>query len=115
MSGSSGGAIVLQNVTLAEDGHPAVDHLSGEFSRGSLTAIVGPNGAGKSTLMKGMVGLLRPTAGLIQPAGVGGGAIAYLPQHAEIEKRFPISVIQTVLLGHWCRIGWARPVTRDLR
>jgi zinc/manganese transport system ATP-binding protein len=52
MSGSSGSAIVLQNVTLAYDDHPAVHHLSGKFSRGSLTAIVGPNGAGKSTLIK---------------------------------------------------------------
>jgi zinc/manganese transport system ATP-binding protein len=115
MSGSSGGAIVLQNVTLAYDGHPAVHRLTGEFSRGSLTAIVGPNGAGKSTLIKGMAGLLRPAGGLIQPAGLGGGGIAYLPQHAEIERRFPISVIQTVLLGHWRRIGWARPATRELR
>jgi len=115
MSGSSGGAIVLQNVTLAYDGHPAVHRLTGEFSRGSLTAIVGPNGAGKSTLIKGMAGLLRPADGLIQPAGLGGGGIAYLPQHAEIERRFPISVIQSVLLGRWPRIGWARPVTRELR
>jgi zinc/manganese transport system ATP-binding protein len=115
MSGSSGGAIVLRNVTLAYDGHPAVHRLTGEFCRGSLTAIVGPNGAGKSTLIKGMAGLLRPVDGLIQPAGLGGGGIAYLPQNAEIEKRFPISVIQTVLLGHWRRIGWARPVTRELR
>jgi zinc/manganese transport system ATP-binding protein len=113
MSGSSGGAIVLQNVTLAYDGHPAVHHLSGEFPRGSLTAIVGPNGAGKSTLIKGMAGLLRPADGLLQLAGLGGG-IAYLPQHAEIEKRFPISVIQTVLLGHWRRIGWAGALTRKL-
>jgi ABC-type Mn2+/Zn2+ transport system ATPase subunit len=85
MSGSSGGAIFLHDVTLTYDGHPAVHHLSGEFSRGSLTAIVGPNGAGKSTLIKGMAGLLRPTDGLIQPAGLGGGGIAYLPQHAEIK------------------------------
>jgi zinc/manganese transport system ATP-binding protein len=48
MSGSSGGAIVLQNATLAYDGHPAVHHLSGEFPRSSLTAIVAPNGAGKA-------------------------------------------------------------------
>jgi zinc/manganese transport system ATP-binding protein len=115
MSGSSRSAITLQNVTLAYNGHPAVQHLTGEFSRGSLTAIAGPNGAGKSTLMKGMAGLLRPAGGLIQPADLGGGGIAYLPQHAEFERRFPISVIQTVLLGHWRRIGWARPVSRELR
>ncbi|MBV8505244.1 MAG: ABC transporter ATP-binding protein [Alphaproteobacteria bacterium] len=115
MSGSPGSAIALHDVTLAYDGHPAIHHLSAAFDRGSLTAIVGPNGSGKSTLIKGMVGLLRPATGLIQPAGLGGGGIAYLPQHADIERRFPISVIQTVLLGHWRRIGWARSVTRELR
>jgi zinc/manganese transport system ATP-binding protein len=115
MSGSPGSAIVLQNVTLAYDGRPAIHHLTGEFSRGSLTAIAGPNGAGKSTLMKGMAGLLRPADGLIQHTGLGGGGIAYLAQHAEIERGFPISVIQTVLLGHWRRIGWAGPVNRELR
>ncbi len=61
-----------------------------------------------------MAGLLRPAGGLIQPAGLSGGGIAYLPQHAEIEKRFPISVIQTVLLGHWHRIGWAGALTPEL-
>jgi zinc/manganese transport system ATP-binding protein len=35
MSGSPNSAIVLQNVTLAYDGHPAVHHLSGAFERGS--------------------------------------------------------------------------------
>ena len=115
MTTSSGGTIVLRNVTLAYDDHPAVHHLSGSFARGSLTAIVGPNGSGKSTLLKGMVGLLRPVDGVIEPAGFGRDAIAYLPQHAEIERRFPISVIDTVLLGHWHRIGWARAANHELR
>jgi zinc/manganese transport system ATP-binding protein len=114
MTALPGGTIVLRNVTLAYDSHPAVHHLSGSFTRGSLTAIVGPNGSGKSTLLKGIVGLLRPVDGVIEPAGFGRGVIAYLPQHAEIERRFPISVIDTVLLGHWHRIGWARAATQEL-
>jgi hypothetical protein len=36
-----------------------------------------------------MAGLLRPADGLIQPAGLGGGGIAYLPQHAEIKTHSP--------------------------
>ena len=115
MNGSPDRAVVLDNVTLAYDGNPAVRNLSGAFIRGSLTAIVGPNGSGKSTLMKGMAGLLRPAAGLIRSAGQVGGTIAYLPQHAEIERGFPISVLQTVLLGHWRRIGWTGGATRKLR
>jgi zinc/manganese transport system ATP-binding protein len=106
---------MLRDVTLAYDGRPAVRHLNGSFARGSLTAIVGPNGSGKTTLLKGIAGLLQPASGRIERASFGRGGIAYLPQHAEIERRFPISVIDTVLLGHWRRIGWTRAVTRRLR
>jgi len=45
-------AIVLHDLTLGYNGHPAVHHLSGVFEPGSLTAVVGPNGSGKSTLLK---------------------------------------------------------------
>jgi zinc/manganese transport system ATP-binding protein len=31
--------------------------------------------------------------------------IAYLPQQAEIDRSFPISVLDTVLLGRWSRFG----------
>ena len=115
MSGSNDSAVVLDKVTFAYDGRPVVRHLSGAFARGSLTAIVGPNGSGKSTLMRGMAGLLRPAAGGIRPIGLSARGIAYLPQHAESERRFPISVFQTVLLGHWRRIGWASTITPELR
>ena len=96
--------LVLDDLTVAYDRQPAVHHLSGSFRPASLTAVVGPNGAGKSTLLKTIVGLLRPVEGHIErrPAG----AVAYLPQQAEIERDFPISVIDTVLLGHWRRVGW---------
>jgi zinc/manganese transport system ATP-binding protein len=115
MSASFEGAVILRDVTLAYDGYPAVHRVNGSFARGSLTAIVGPNGSGKTTLLKGIVGLLQPADGRIERAPFGRGGIAYLPQNAEIEDRFPISVIDTVLLGHWRRIGWARAVTRQLR
>jgi zinc/manganese transport system ATP-binding protein len=105
--------VALQDVTVAYDRQPAVHHLSGSFRTASLTAVVGPNGAGKSTLLKAIVGLLRPAEGHIvrRPEG----AIAYLPQQAEIERDFPISVIDTVLLGHWRRIGWRSGISAAMR
>jgi zinc/manganese transport system ATP-binding protein len=115
MSAAANGAVTLRDVTMAYDGSPVVQHLSGSFVRNSLTAIVGPNGAGKSTLLKAMVGLLRPAQGAIEHHRLGCGGIAYLPQNTEIERRFPISVIDTVLLGHWRQIGWARAATPELR
>jgi zinc/manganese transport system ATP-binding protein len=111
MSAAAESAVVFRDLTLTYERHPAVHHLSGALARGSLTAIVGPNGAGKTTLLKGIVGQMRPAAGMIERANLGRGGIAHLPQQAEIERRFPISVLDTVLLGHWRRIGWAGEVT----
>jgi zinc/manganese transport system ATP-binding protein len=115
MSGRAESAVILRDLTLAYERHPAVHHVNGTLARGSLTAIVGPNGAGKSTLLKGIVGQMRPAEGVIERAELGRGGIAYLPQHAEIERRFPISVLDTVVLGHWRRIGWAGAATAKMR
>jgi zinc/manganese transport system ATP-binding protein len=109
------GGIRLRNLTVAYERHPAVHHLSGAFESGSMTAVVGPNGAGKSTLLKTIVGLLRPSEGHIELQGVSPSQIAYLPQAAEIDRSFPISVLETVLLGHWNRVGWFRGISREQR
>ena len=54
----------FRDVTLGYDRHPAVHHLSGEVAPGALLAVIGPNGAGKSTLFRGLVGILKPLAGV---------------------------------------------------
>lgn len=100
----------LTDLTLGYRRHPAVHHLSGGFRDGSLTAVVGPNGAGKSTLLKAMVGALRPLGGRVALRGLTAADIAYLPQQAEIERDFPIDVLDTVLLGHWRRVGLFRSI-----
>ena len=93
-------AIELQDLTLAYQRHPAIHHLSGRFRTGSLTAIVGPNGAGKSTLLKAIAGTLRPVSGRVDRA-VPQRRLGYLPQAAEIDRSFPLSVLETVILGAW--------------
>ncbi len=95
--------IRFEDLTLGYGRRPAVHHLHGEIPAGSLTAIVGPNGAGKSTLLKGVVGTLSPLAGSI--ALPRGTRIAYLPQAAEIDRSFPLSVYDLVAMGLWSRVG----------
>ena len=97
--------ITLDNVTLCYRDRPAVHHLSGQFARGSLTAIVGPNGAGKSTLLGGLMGRIAPSTGRIGLAAGLPGHIAYLPQQADIDRSFPVNVLDVVMLGHWGRLG----------
>ncbi len=97
--------ISLHNLTLAYQRHPAVHHVSGCFPEGSLTAIVGPNGAGKSTLLKGLVGELQPSGGHVDLHGLKARDFGYLPQAADINRRFPLSVLDTVLMGAWRHSG----------
>jgi len=95
----------FRDVTLGYDRHPAVHHLSGEIASGALLAVVGPNGAGKSTLFRGMVGIVKPLSGTISLLDLDVRDIAYLPQIAEIDRSFPISVFDFVGTGLWRQTG----------
>lgn len=103
--------VTLRDVTLSYDRHPAVHHVEGRFAAGSMTAVVGPNGAGKSTLLKALAGRMRPDGGRIERGAGGLDRVAYLPQQSEIDRSFPISVLDCVLLGHWARAGMFRALS----
>ena len=98
-------ALSFEDLTLGYNRHPAVHHLNGEIRVGALLAVVGPNGAGKSTLFRGIVGTLKPLAGAIRLNGLRAREIAYLPQVADIDRSFPITVLDFVALGLWARRG----------
>ena len=98
-------ALHFRDLTLGYDRHPAVHHLDGAVERGALVAVCGPNGAGKSTLFKGVVGLLAPLSGAIELNACRVHDIAYLPQIAEIDRSFPITVYDMVAMGLWRRTG----------
>lgn len=98
-------AIDLIDLTVAYERRPAVHHLNGRFAAGSLTAIVGPNGAGKSTLIKAIAGTLRPATGRVDRGALPTRDLGYLPQAAEIDRSFPLSVADTVAMGAWRSIG----------
>ena len=100
--GAVSAALRLVDLTVSYDRHPAVHHVSAEIPAAEMTAIVGPNGAGKSTLLKALLGLAPHVEGRIECAA---RRIAYLPQQAEIDRSFPIPVLDTVLLGRWSRFG----------
>jgi zinc/manganese transport system ATP-binding protein len=97
--------LVFQNLTLGYDRHPAVHHLTGEVGAGALLAVIGPNGAGKSTLLRGIAGILKPLSGLVDLCGLDHRDIGYLPQAAEIDRSFPISVLDFVSTGLWRATG----------
>lgn len=73
---SDGNAVVASAIDLvktygADDAQVrALDHLSVDFVRGEMTAIMGPSGSGKSTLMHCMAGLDQPTSGKVTVEGL---------------------------------------------
>jgi len=108
-------ALTFDRVTLGYNGHPAVHHLAGSVAPGTLLAIVGPNGSGKSTLLKGLVGALRPLEGRIDLNGLDRQDIAYLPQQAEIDRSFPVTVCELVSMGLWRKTGAWRAINAGHR
>ncbi|MFF9551348.1 metal ABC transporter ATP-binding protein [Methylobacterium fujisawaense] len=108
MSGRNPDPIRLVGLTLGYDRHPAVHHLDGTVRAGDLLALVGPNGAGKSTLLKGMAGEIRCLDGRIERAG----ALAYMPQADEIDRSFPLTVMDLAGMGLWRQAGAWRSLVR---
>lgn len=88
--------------------------ITGSFARGSMTALVGANGCGKSTLLKTLCAMQPPISGsMVFPQG--RPSIAWLPQQADIEKNFPITVFDLVATGFWRLCGWLRGINRQQR
>ncbi len=104
----------LHDLTLGYDRHPAVHHLGLTIEDGALLAVVGPNGAGKSTLLKGLAGLLRPMSGHIERTP-SLARLAYLPQHAEVDRSFPLRVADAVAMGLWHELGALGRLRREHR
>ena len=64
------------------------------------------NGSGKSTLMKGILGLLKPTAGtLVVDEELRRTGIGYLPQQTAAQRDFPATVYEVVRSGCLSHLG----------
>ncbi len=56
----------VRHLSKRYDGHVAVDDLSFSIPTEGVVGLIGPNGAGKTTTLKMLLGLVRPTGGVIQ-------------------------------------------------
>lgn len=59
-------ALQTEDLTKRFGARTAVDHLSLRVERGDIYGFLGPNGAGKSTTLRMLLGLVRPTSGVIK-------------------------------------------------
>jgi len=99
--------IVLKDVFFAYNGSPVLENVNLIIKKGEFASIVGPNGGGKSTLLKLLLGILRPGSGELSVFNKAPEKtrhrIGYMPQHAQFDIQFPVTVMEVVLMG---RLGY---------
>jgi ABC-type Mn2+/Zn2+ transport system ATPase subunit len=102
--------LVVENIEAGYNGESVLNKISFSVPEGQSLAVVGPNGAGKSTLFKVLVGLLPIRAGSVQvhgkPLGFHIDCIAYVPQRDAIDWKFPVTVLDVVVMGRFGKLKW---------
>jgi zinc transport system ATP-binding protein len=95
--------VEINNVTFAYNGQTVLQDVSLEIRQGDFIAMIGPNGGGKTTLLKLILGLLKPDKGIIRVLGQStqkaSACIGYVPQDVHINRSFPITAMDVVLMG----------------
>ena len=95
--------IDVENVSFSYRGLTVLSDVSFSVREKEFLAFIGPNGGGKTTLIKLLLGLLKPDRGTIRiygtPPEKAAHRIGYVPQDVAINKSFPISVLDVVLMG----------------
>lgn len=96
-------AIEIRDLTIAYSGTLALDSVSLDIAEGEYLGIIGPNGGGKSTLLKAILGIVPTEKGKIKIFGTDPsrqhGYIGYVPQFSSVDKTFPVTVEEVVLMG----------------
>ncbi len=99
----------VNDLWFSYNGEPILEDITLDVERGEFLGLIGPNAGGKSTLLKLLLGLLTPSRGSIEVLGTtpekARHRLGYVPQHAVFDRKFPISVEETVMLG---RLGLTR-------
>lgn len=111
--------IKIQDLNFSYNSQTVLRDVNLSVNQGDFIAMIGPNGGGKTTLLKLMLGLLNADSGSMRifgnrPQDVSH-RIGYVPQDVHINKNFPVSALDVVLMG---RLkpgrGWSRHSQQDL-
>jgi zinc transport system ATP-binding protein len=96
-------AIKADNICFQYDATPILLNVSFTIQKGEFIGIFGPNGGGKTTLLKLLMGFLRPQKGNLEILGFSPKQarekISYVPQISHLDKQFPITVLEVVMMG----------------
>src|SRR5574341_107384 len=104
------GVVALKDITL-------------DIGEGEFVGVIGPNGSGKTTLCRAVLGLMRPLEGSLQIFDCAcqelrchhRARIGYLPQKGVLDRDFPITALEAVMMGRYGALGILRRPTKQDR
>jgi ABC-type Mn2+/Zn2+ transport system ATPase subunit len=114
--------INFEHATFGFSGVIALEDISLAIEEGEFIGVIGPNGSGKTTLCRAVLGLISPLAGSLQIFDCAcqelrchhRARIGYLPQKGSLDRNFPITVLETVMMGRYGALGlFHRPGKQD--
>ena len=112
--------IKIDDLEFGYSSTPVLQNVVLDLNGAQFISIIGPNGVGKSTLIHCMNKVLKPTHGtvMINDMDVSemklkdvAKIVGYVPYTSS--DTFPLSVVDTVLMGRSPHTGW-RPKEKDL-
>lgn len=99
----NGTILKIRGMSARYDRKTVISGINLDVCANDFLGITGPNGGGKTTLLKVILGLLRPAEGSVEYYRDGlpckNLRIGYMPQQAQIDRRFPITVHEVVMSG----------------
>jgi len=91
--------VEIKDVAVSYDHQNVVlEEASFDICPSDFIGVIGPNGGGKTTLIKALLGLVKPDQGQIK-FHIPIKKVGYLPQINQVDKRFPITVLDVVRSG----------------
>jgi zinc transport system ATP-binding protein len=112
--------VELMDVVVKYGPFVALDGATLSVWPGEFVGVIGPNGSGKTTLLKVILGLVQPASGTVRVFGRDRAELegdvhrlGYVPQLTEMDRRFPVSALDVVLMGRYGKIGLGRRPSRE--
>ncbi len=113
----------IKDLSYIRGGSVILDRVNLTVHENDFIMMIGPNGGGKTTLIKLILNLIKPTKGQIKIFGKLAGNnqnVSYVPQEININREFPITVMDVVLMGikyrkNFCNFGTRKAKTEAIK
>lgn len=103
-------AIEIKDLSFKYENENILENVSFAIDQNEFVGVIGPNGGGKTTLIKLILGFLPMQKGKIKIFGKNPKEmvhqIGYVPQLFNVDRHFPLSVLDLVMMGAVAKAPW---------